>query len=425
MRIVLLALTLLLAIPATASATSTVRLARGGPLVAGSDAADRIVVSAADEGRTFVIEDPAGLTIAGEGCQADGSTRARCPRIVEPTECDGDSCSQLVSGVTLNGGAGDDDLRVGYGDAAATWPQSHAFLDGGLGNDFLGGTPVVDYELAGGPGDDVIDGAGFNDRLIGGGGRDRLYGGPGIDTLTDGDGPPVITSRADPDVPVDADVLDGGPCPEPVCAPAGPAESGDAEDTVSYENRERPVTVNLRRVTATQGQRGERDTVRNVERIFGGRGGDRLTVGRRPGGVLSGRGNDVVDARGDGRTFVNCEEGGYDTVAADRRDMLVDCPTRCRTLEGCPRPRLTVSGVPRRCARRSFRATIVVRGVPRIHSVSATFTGRRFGPARGRRLRVTLPVRRGTGGTRRLTIVAARRGGPPVVLHRDVETCAP
>ncbi|HEX2087743.1 MAG TPA: hypothetical protein VHF89_18805, partial [Solirubrobacteraceae bacterium] len=201
LRCALAAAVCLAVLAAPAGAATTVRVQGGGVAVRGDDAPNHIVVSPVDAGRGYAFEDPAGVT-AGDGCRQETPTRATCPRVENPTVCEGDACSHEVESVHVEALGGDDDVRVGYGPAAEGWPQTHAFVEGGPGDDFVGGTPVVDYELAGGPGDDVIDGAGYNDRLDGGGGRDVLFGGPGYDRLADGDDP------ARPD----ADVFDGGPC---------------------------------------------------------------------------------------------------------------------------------------------------------------------------------------------------------------------
>ena len=428
MRFALWVLLFLAAVPAaSAQAATSVRLERSSAVIVGDGGPNRISVSF--DPRGFLVEDPAGVAV-GRGCTADGPGRARCPRVNEPPVCEDDVCSRLVSSVDVYGEAGDDDLRVGYG-ASAEFAGSRVSVFGGAGNDFLGGTRGADSELAGGPGDDVIDGAGSDDKLSGGGGRDRLYGGPGQDTLTDGDGPAPPPSRRI--APVDGDVLDGGPCPEPVCAPAGPLEEGDAEDSVDYATRERPVRIALRSEGPVQGQEGEGDVVRGVENVDGGHADDHLGLGALPGRVLGGDGDDVIDAVGDGASFVGCDygrfgdEGGFDTVAADPGDDLSGCPTRCPALAGCPRPRLTVAGLPpfEDCARRSFRATISVVGVPRIRSVRALITGVRLGSARGGRLRATIPVKPGSFGQRDLRVVVTRAGGSRVDLKLTFYTCAP
>ena len=87
-----------------------------------------------------------------------------------------------LSGMQLEGGAGNDFLRGG---------RAPDRLDGGSGDDRLRGAGGRDYLLSGGRGDDHIDGGSGRDTLHGNGGRDRLLakdgqpdhvnGGPGTD----------------------------------------------------------------------------------------------------------------------------------------------------------------------------------------------------------------------------------------------------
>jgi Ca2+-binding RTX toxin-like protein len=87
-----------------------------------------------------------------------------------------------ISGMQLEGRAGNDGLRGG---------RAPDRLDGGPGDDVLRGAGGSDYLLSGGQGDDRIDGGSGRDALHGNGGRDRLLakdgrpdhvnGGPGTD----------------------------------------------------------------------------------------------------------------------------------------------------------------------------------------------------------------------------------------------------
>ena len=397
-----------LAMAPTATAATTAQVARGGPEARGDDGPNRIVVSAVEQGSAFAIEDRDGVT-AGAGCRQDGATRAICPRIDEPMVCQGDVCSKAASAVHVAALGGDDDVRVGYGPAAAGWPQTHAFVDGGPGDDFIGGTPVVDYDLDGGAGDDLLDGAGFNDRLSGGGGRDRLYGGPGQDTLTDGDAP-----RAP-----DADVMDGGPCRDRACAPAAPAEPGDVDDAVDYRVRRAPVRVDLRSTAPVQGQHGERDVVRAVEMAVGGTGPDRLIAGHTSSRLIGNAGADTLEAR-NGRIgdFVNCAVGN-DRATYDPGDYLVECESVCTEVDGCPRPRIVVRGMPR-CIRGPFTLTVRVRGVVGFRRLVARLDNRPLAVRRRRtsRIRVPRPSR-----NQILDLIAVDRNGSRTVRIVEIIPC--
>jgi hypothetical protein len=111
---------------------------------------------------------------------------------------------------------------------------------------------VLELVADGGAGDDRLYGTRLHDRLEGGGGRDELHGEAGDDILSD-------TDRERMDAGAGPDVFDGG----------------DGADTVSYAARTAPVIVDLadRR---PDGARGERDVLREIENVMGGRGRDRL-----------------------------------------------------------------------------------------------------------------------------------------------------
>lgn len=97
-------------------------------------------------------------------------------------------------GVSVLGGAGNDELRGGDG---------NDWLYGGPGDDYLDGAGGADV-LAGGSGDDVLYGAGAADVLIGGCGADYLDGGDGPDLLDGGPGRDILAGGDG------EDVLDGG-----------------------------------------------------------------------------------------------------------------------------------------------------------------------------------------------------------------------
>ncbi|MEV4419217.1 calcium-binding protein [Patulibacter sp. NPDC049589] len=131
----------------------------------------------------------------------------------------------FTGAVTVDGGAGNDDLEGPGDDRAVT-------LLGGDGDDLV----------AGGYGADVLRGGGGNDRMDGGRGDDQVLGDDGDDTLAGGQ-------------QISSDVLDGG---------AG----NDTIDADWYDNNAptNNVTVTLDGV-ADDGRPGERDNVVNVETI--------------------------------------------------------------------------------------------------------------------------------------------------------------
>lgn len=150
-------------------------------------------LDATASGTAISFHDPAGIYLqAGTDCTrpdpAD-STRVACPLAnrsrdgVDIQLGAGDDHVTIATpppGATkdsripdIDGGAGDDTLRVLAGDSA---------LVGNEGADMLLGGPGVD-ELDGGPGDDTIRAGDGGDFVLGGSGNDVLDGGGGIDKV--------------------------------------------------------------------------------------------------------------------------------------------------------------------------------------------------------------------------------------------------
>jgi hypothetical protein len=130
----------------------------------------------------------------------------------------------------------------------------------------------------GGSGDDVLDlGQGFaSGALNGGGGRDELRGGQFGGVLSDGD-----RDGAPGDAGPGPDLLIGGP---------------SQYDTVSYEQRTEPVSVDL--AGGTAGADGEDDVVRAAESVIGGAGPDRLAGSEARNEIFGGQGADTLVGRG-------------------------------------------------------------------------------------------------------------------------------
>jgi len=89
-----------------------------------------------------------------------------------------------VTGVVMNGYAGNDRLDVNEWDGPCTVPVT---VNGGAGDDMVFGGGGADL-LRGGQGADYLNGAGGNDTVFGGAQRDLLYGGPGNDLIVAGTG---------------------------------------------------------------------------------------------------------------------------------------------------------------------------------------------------------------------------------------------
>lgn len=110
----------------------------------------------------------------------------------------GDGNDRIDAAASAEGGAGDDVITGKFGrffggdgnDYLAILTaefDSAAYLDGGIGNDTLGGGIAADT-LIGGDGNDILRGAAGKDKLNGGAGNDLLYGQGGNDQLLGGPG---------------------------------------------------------------------------------------------------------------------------------------------------------------------------------------------------------------------------------------------
>ena len=136
--------------------------------------------------------------------------------------------------------------------------------------------------LAGGDGDDSIDGLAGDDSINGGDGGDTLIGGLGNDSLFGGTGGDAFIADAG------NDTLDGGAIL--VNFPRLESNKG------IYTNSPAAVTVNLATGSAQDGWGGT-DTLRNINFVFGSNFADQLTGGTAmiPELFSVGLGNDTID----------------------------------------------------------------------------------------------------------------------------------
>jgi RTX calcium-binding nonapeptide repeat (4 copies) len=203
-------------------------------------------------------------------------------------------------------------------------PLIAAYVLPGDGDDTV--TSSVAVTVDGGSGDDRLVGSGFADELYGGRGRDVLRGNGGDDALRDGRLPRLPTPEED----------EGRAFPPPPLGPvrAAPAESdlfdgGAGTDTLSYGPRRRGVIADLARADRHAGARGERDSLRGLERLEGGNGGDVLLGDDRANLLLGGEGDDLLVGRA-GDDDLELDAGlnrarggaGDDTISALRADLL-------------------------------------------------------------------------------------------------------
>jgi hypothetical protein len=362
----LLATVLLLALPATASAARVERTC--GPLVPSIDCpvppltvtaapGERNALTLSLDGNDIVVRDAGAPPTAGAGCRQAAADTVRCEALVAGQE------------VTVAAGDGNDGIDAG------ALRAGQVTLEGGPGNDFV----------AGGDGRDVIQGGEGADVLLGAGGNDFLTGDRG-DALFD-------------------DALDGGP----------------GRDTAAYEERTRPLTVDLGD-PAPDGSPGEADRLTTIENVVSGSGDTVLRGDDGPNALAGPYGgarviSSVTGRGGDDRLTGGEVDGGPgDDVVSGRRRA------RCGT--GVDRlfdPRLLAPVPPRDCERIDLDGLVVgVRDV-RVRRGAVTLTAERTERGRGtimirfgRRTagRVRVPA---ASGPRRVTIRVRRGRGAPAV----------
>lgn len=149
------------------------------------------------QGSDLVLNDAAGMVVAGPGCSRgmDASTVVCSMTGLVAAMIDlGDANDVFYAHsftaslpVMLCGGAEDDNLTLDpVSVVGGPW---HIFGDDG--SDFLTGGTAAD-SIDGGDGDDTIQGGGGNDTLVGGAGKDQIYGDDGSDFIQGGGGNDTI-----------------------------------------------------------------------------------------------------------------------------------------------------------------------------------------------------------------------------------------
>jgi Ca2+-binding RTX toxin-like protein len=348
MRLALAVAMALLAVPATASASTVAvvladscagdvaceKYGGGTPVPVttfAGDPGEANAVTVAQDADEFVIADTGAPLSAKAPCRNVDAGTARCPvtrgepaiRGLSLALGDGDD-SAAVAGTTVettfSGGPGDDQLTGG---------GENDQMDGGPGNDRMSGgggfdelvyssrTAPVIVDLASGGGEDgEADALSSFETLLGGSAADVLRGTGRADVIDGGAGPDVISGRSgDDDLfgNTGADRLSGGRGEDRLF---GDPAQGDGIYT--------PV-IKLRadRLSGGPGDDGLFDTGgRNV--YIGGPGRDTLEGGAGRDTMRAGPGNDRIRARRGGRDRVDCG-AGRDRARTDRRDTRRHC----------------------------------------------------------------------------------------------------
>jgi Ca2+-binding RTX toxin-like protein len=277
--------------------------------------ANRVSVDTGADGGIVFFDEGATL-VAGAGCSDPGDGSVSCPRagvgaIVVETGDGDDSVSSGAVGLplTIAGGDGNDQLQGSAGADRLDGGAGHDGLDAAEGADELVGGPGDD-DLSAGPGDDTLDGGDGvdvfdgdlgNDRITAGAGDDVADGGEGNDLLAGGDGADTLAGSAGDDA------LAGGPGVDRITGDEG-------ADTLAGDTDGDDLDAGPGDDVAAGGDGN--DVLRNPEgpdRADGGAGDDRVEGGSGAESLSGGDGNDVIDAA-----------GGGDSVSGGAGDDRVD-----------------------------------------------------------------------------------------------------
>ena len=218
----------------------------------------------------------------------------------------GDSLANILDGGigndTLTGGLGLDVLDGGAGIDTALYAEKTVAIEV-----TLNGASDTTVTVAGSAEDTIrnienIIAGSAADTLIGDSLANLLDGGSGDDTISGGGGDDVLAGRAG------LDTLDGG----------------EGVDTANYAEKTASVTVTLKGAADTVVKIGgqDEDTLRNVENLIGGSGGDVLTGDDLANLLSGGQGNDVLDGRG-GKDFLDGGLGSDTALFTDKTLAVV------------------------------------------------------------------------------------------------------
>lgn len=239
-----------------------------------------------------------------------------------------DTIDALGDGDWVDGGDGDDAIAMGEGDDSGTGAAGNDTIDAGPGDDGRG-EPVF-----GGDGSDVLNGGPGDDRLLG----DNLgqATSPGGDTLNGGDGDDTFLGR-DPG----PDVMIGGP----------------GFDSADYRDASPGVTVTVGDGLANDGNPGDgppgaRDDVQGTVELVDGTPGVDVITGSGSGNELRGNaGDDVLDGAGGGDAILGGAGGdlltgglGQDLVSGEHGDDTLQSSDGAPDVDQCGIGADTVNG---------------------------------------------------------------------------------
>ncbi len=214
--------------------------------------ANKVTITAS--GSAYQINDSGNFVVPGPGCTRVDHYTVSCPSAgitglyADLHDLNDTLVNYTSTGINAQGGEGRDLLMGGGGNDTLLGGRLEDDLYGGPGNDVLVGGSEDDY-LDGGTGNDYMAGESGNDKLLGAGGDDIIDGG-------EGQTHPYGWDRWDM-------------CLFPTQFPCG-------DDIVTYELAAGPVSVRLYLTIQQDTVSDGKDTLSNVEIVYGSVFGDTL-----------------------------------------------------------------------------------------------------------------------------------------------------
>ena len=216
---------------------------------------------------------------------------------------------------TMIGGAGDDTMIGGEGDDTANYEDSGEAININLLTNVNTGGDAEGDRLFG---IEFIIGSSHSDTIVGDGEGNEIEGGEGDDEINGGGGDDIIRGGSDNDDIAGGagdDILEGGEGGDEI-------DGGDGIDTVSYENSEEGVNVNLLE-NSLEGGDAEDDSLNSIENIIGSEHDDTLTGDDNYNVFEGGAGEDVIDGG-----------EGIDTASYENSNVAVDVDLSSRSQTG-------------------------------------------------------------------------------------------
>ena len=156
-----------------------------GSRMDGGAGQDRLSTGSPDQDLVWYLGGEGLLVVDDRLVPASGFEDAflAAPRVLLVGTDDDNTLQMSACAGTVRGSGGKDSIRLTHDRVFEVFGScaKRSTLNGGPGDDRIRGTSTTRERMVGGPGADVLDARGGDDRIIGGPGRDRADGGRGRD----------------------------------------------------------------------------------------------------------------------------------------------------------------------------------------------------------------------------------------------------